>query len=262
MLTRCLIIMIVMMPAKVSSGEMNPDFQKNELTGVVLNPATGEPVQFAHIENFTTGKLAITDKEGVFSIQSGIGDTIIFSAIGFHFMKYIVTDSALTGISRIFHLDEAIYDIDEATVYMPYSYTKFRRDFLDTDIAETPADILRSELAETAKNVGPEAYEAALARGEIEKPGTTLLKILTEDEKARIRLKKSLEKRDIQDRIFEKFNVSVVKAVTGIADDNEAASFMLFCNFDQEYLLEVNPVDLLEKISEKYTGYIKKNKTE
>jgi hypothetical protein len=250
--------MTLMMPAKVPSREMNPAFQKNELTGLVLNSSTGEPVQFAHVENYTNGELAITDKEGVFSILSGIGDTIVFSAIGFHFMKYIVTDSALTGKSLILNLDEAIYEIDEATVYMPYPYEKFRQDFLKAEITETPTDILRADLAGTAKNVGPEAYEAALARGEIEKPLTTLLKILTEDEKARIRLQKSLEKREIQDRIFEKFNVSVVKAVTGITDDNEAASFMLFCNFDEEYLVEVNPFDLPEKISEKYTEYIKK----
>ena len=262
MLILYLIIMILMMPAKVPSHAMNPAFQKNELMGLVLNSSTGERVQFAHVENYTNGELAITDKEGVFSIPSGIGDTIIFSAIGFHFMKYIVTDSALSVKSLIFYLDEAIYEIDEATVYITYSYGKFRRDFLEAEIAETPADVLRSDLAGKAKNVGKEAYEAALARGEIEKPLTTLLKILTEDEKARIRLQKSLEKREIQDRIFEKFNVSVVKAVTGITDDNEAASFMLFCNFDEEYLLEVNPLDLPEKISEKYTEYIKKMKSE
>jgi len=103
---------------------------------------------------------------------------------------------------------------------------------------------------------GPKAYEEALATGRLERGGIKVIGILSADEKARIRLQKSLEERERQNAIYEKFNAEIVKNVTKLTDEDEILSFMLFCNFDQKYLLEVNPVDLLARIAEKYEEYL------
>jgi hypothetical protein len=158
-------------------------------------------------------------------------------------------------------MQEAVYDIEEAKIHIPGSYDKFKYDFLALDPAETPADNLRNNLKAISPDIGREAYEAALARGKIEPPAPGF-KILTSDEKARIRLQRSLEKRGKQNVIFEKYNASIITAVTGMTDVNEILSFMFFCNFSEDYLLEVNPLDLLTMIAEKYKEYLKKKEAE
>ena len=74
------------------------------------------------------------------------------------------------------------------------------------------------------------------------------------------RMKKYLSHQKKLDLIYEKYNAHVVKEITGLTDENEVVSFMLFCDFEEEYLLEVNPVDLMKKIAEKYEIF-KKDQT-
>jgi hypothetical protein len=96
-----------------------------------------------------------------------------------------------------------------------------------------------------------------LRPGEIEPPKFGF-PILSADEKARLKLKKVLGQEEKQKLIHEKYNVELVKQLTGLEDEDEILSFMLFCNFDTEYLLEVNPLDLMERILEKYEEFQKK----
>ncbi len=234
--------------------------RQNTITGCIINHSTKEPVKFAHIQNYSNHAIAITDTNGLFIIRASPGDTLIFSAIGYFYKKVTIADLLMKrGIVPVFELMVRIYDIDEANIYIPGTYQKFKRDFIELEIPKTREDILRENLGMIASIEGKKAYDQAIATGRIEPPAPGF-PILSADEKARLRLKIYISRQKNQNIIYEKYNVEIVKQVTGLTDDDEAMSFMLFCNFDEQYLLQVNQLDLMKEIADQYELY-KKEKT-
>jgi len=244
----------------VAGAYMTASAQQDAIRGIVVDAYSGKKIMFAHIENYSRHLTAISDTNGYFTLPAGAGDSLVFSAIGYFYNKAIVADSFLVQGKVIpFGLTERIYELSEATIHIPGTYKEFKRDFLELKLPETQTDVLRKNLSIIAANVGREAYEEALAKGEIESPKLGL-SILSADEKARLKLKKIIGKEERQKVIHEKYNVEFVRQVTGLEDEDEILSFMLFCDFDESYLFEVNPLDLMEKITEKFEAYMKRTK--
>lgn len=241
----------------VAGATMTATAQQDVIRGRLLDAETHEKIMFAHIENYSRHMTAITDTNGYFILQAEEGDTLVFSAIGYFYGKAIVADSFLIREKVIpFELTERIYELSEATIHIPGTYKEFKQDFLELKLPETQTDKLQREFNILAAEAGREAYEEALARGEIEppRPGFT---ILSADEKARLKLKKVIGEEERQKVIQEKYNVEFVKQVTGLEDEDEILSFMLFCDFDDSYLYEVNLLDLMEMIAKKFEAYLK-----
>lgn len=59
--------------------------QRKEVKGILKDSVTQSPVGFANITNLNSGKTVITNNNGLFSIEVGIGDMLSFSYIGYHF---------------------------------------------------------------------------------------------------------------------------------------------------------------------------------
>ncbi|MBN1157951.1 MAG: carboxypeptidase-like regulatory domain-containing protein [Bacteroidales bacterium] len=235
----------------VMAGKLTLSGQQNTIRGRIMDSSSQEPVKFAHIENYSAHRTAITDTNGWFRLQANPGDTLVFSAIGYYYSKAIVTDLLLDQeVTPVFELHQRIYEIEEAVIYVPGTYSEFRQDFIGLDIADSREEVLKQELTSIAAIEGKKAYEEAIDKGELKPPSG--FPILSADEKARLRLKRHLEREEILSLINEKYNVDLVKEITGLTDEDEVMSFMLFCNFDVQYLLEVNPPDLMQVIAEKY----------
>lgn len=243
----------------VASAFITASAQQDALRGHVVDALTGKNINFAHIENYSRHVTTFTDTSGFFTLQAGKGDTLVFSAIGYYYSKFIVPDSFFVSDSfNTFELMERVYELSEATIYIPGTYKQFKQDYLNLKLPETSTDVLRKELSIIAANVGKEAYEEALAKGEIEPPKAGVT-ILTADEKARLKLKKVIGEEERQKVIQRKYNVEIVKQVTGLEEEDEILSFMLFCDFDPDYLYEANPLDLVSDISDRFEAYQKKN---
>jgi hypothetical protein len=121
------------------------------LTGRVVDASTQEKITFAHIENYSRHITTFTDTSGLFTLAAGEGDTLVFSAIGYFYKKFIVTDSVLKSHSvNIFELGERIYELSEANIYIPGTYKEFKQDYLNLKLPETQTDILRKDLTSVA----------------------------------------------------------------------------------------------------------------
>jgi len=66
--------------------------QRKEVKGVLKDSVTHMPVGFANITNLSTGKTAITNTGGLFTLEAGIRDLISFSYIGYHFDTIVFSD--------------------------------------------------------------------------------------------------------------------------------------------------------------------------
>jgi hypothetical protein len=86
--------------------------QQIEVTGVVTDVTTGEPVPGASVVQKNTTNATITDVEGVYMLNVPQGATIVFSFVGFATQE-IVADAA--GTYNI-QLEPAVFDVDEVVV--------------------------------------------------------------------------------------------------------------------------------------------------
>lgn len=63
-----------------------------QLSGLVVNKKSGEPIPFAQILVKNTRRVALANETGFFSLPVVLGDTIIFHSIGFIDAKLIFSD--------------------------------------------------------------------------------------------------------------------------------------------------------------------------
>jgi hypothetical protein len=66
---------------------------------------------------------------------------------------------------------------------------------------------------------------------------------------------RSMEKELIKEQVYLKFNPEVIKKLTGLTRDSYILEFMTFCDFSDEYLLEINDYDLADQIGQKFEVY-------
>lgn len=103
-----------------------------QLSGVVINEQTLDPMSYSTVYDKTTGRGVIADYYGYFSTVVFPGDTLIFSYYGYQTSTYIVPDSlSERRYSMIHMLQKDTLNLPEITVYPWPSREDFARAFID-----------------------------------------------------------------------------------------------------------------------------------
>jgi hypothetical protein len=232
--------------------------QEGSIRGQAIDAETGKPVEYTYVLNYSLHKSIYSNTGGEFNLGARPGDTLVLYAVGYYYQKTIVTESMLgTPHDVAFRLKQQVYELSEARIIGLGTYDDFKQQFLDLKRPRTQTDILSDNLAEIACIEGKDAYDKALARGEI-KPPSPGFTIRSPEEIERMKLAQIMEKEKIRDQIYRKYNPKVVKSVTGLVDDDEIIEFMVYCSFDDAYLLEVSEYDLMTRIALKYELFKRK----
>jgi hypothetical protein len=245
------------------SGNTCVNGQQGLIRGKVVDSSKGQAVEYAYVLDYTQHINLYSNISGEFILNAQRGDTLVFYALGYEYQKIIVADSLLnTEHTTVFILKQQAYEITEARIIALGTYNEFRQQFINLDKPKTKTDILADKLAEISHKEAREAYDMAKANQKLD--GITLLSvpIRTPEERERIALDKILKQEKVRDQIYKKFNPEVIKKVTGLADDNDIIEFMVFCDFPNGYLLEVNEYDLIVKIALRYEAYKRKKQSE
>ncbi len=66
--------------------------QSNEVSGVVLEAETGDPLPFSNVLNISTEEGTVTDIDGNFNISASVGDVVEFSYIGFETRQIVISN--------------------------------------------------------------------------------------------------------------------------------------------------------------------------
>ncbi len=243
----------------------SPAFSQDQevLKGKVVDESTGKPVEYAYIQNYSRKLNTYSNASGYFTLGAGVGDTLVLYGLGYFYKKVVVLpEMADPHHSPEMTLKQQAYGIAEAKIVAYGTYDQFRQKFLDLDQPKTPTEKLNEKLADVSRNEAVEAYNKAQAEKKLDGITFASVPILTPEEKERIKLGKIVKKEQIRDQIYQKFNPKVVRSVTGITDDDEIIAFMVFCDFPDKYLLEVDEYELRARIALKYEMYKRKLKDE
>ncbi len=237
--------------------------QSGPLRGKIVDELTGKSVEYGIVLNYSHHSTLYSSATGEFFLQAYPGDTLVLSAIGYYYRKIIVTDSLLAAAMPVkFVLSPRAFEIGEARIVPLGTYGQFRQEFVNLDKPKTKTELLTEKITDWSKKAAAEGYEK-YQQNKLH-DGVTLVSvpIRTPEEKERIALARIMEKENLRNRIYQKFNPEVIKNVTGITEDHEIIEFMVFCDFDDQYVLDVNEYTLMEQIALRYKLFMKKKKAE
>ncbi|MGK7394921.1 MAG: carboxypeptidase-like regulatory domain-containing protein [Candidatus Cyclobacteriaceae bacterium M3_2C_046] len=100
----------------LSHGLLAQDDQV-KINGTVVSGDSLEPVPFVHIIDKIKNLGTSTDEDGRFSLKVPVGDTLLFSAIGYYTHTYIVPDTDQDEIDVIIKLRNRIYQLKPIDIY-------------------------------------------------------------------------------------------------------------------------------------------------
>jgi hypothetical protein len=237
--------------------------QTGPLRGKIVDSVTGRSVEYGIVLNYSRHVTMYSSSGGEFYLQAGAGDTLVLSALGYYYRKIIVSDSLLSASMPVtFNVSPRAFEIGEAKIVALGTYDQFRQNFVHLDKPKTKTEELKAQIDDWSQKAASEGYQRF--QENLMRDGGNLLTvpIRSRDEKERIKLARITESEIVRNQIYEKFNPGVVKKVTGITEDHEIIEFMVFCDFADQYILDVNQYTLMEQIALKYELFKKKKRAE
>jgi hypothetical protein len=214
--------------------------------GQLRDESSGRPIPYAHVLDTKFKKATISDTLGFFRITIRRSDTLTLTAIG-----YEDTYFALPGFwpsnhySGVIYVKEQIYEIEGIKIRGLGSYEQFKQKVLDLDLSETRTQRMKVY------------YDRLLTQEAIkyQKVSTGFsFTIPTPVEKSERKLAKMMTAQKIQDQINAKFSKAIVSELTGL-QGKELERFMVFCQFQQDYVLHTSEYEILVRVKSLFERY-------
>jgi hypothetical protein len=228
--------------------------------GKVMAADTAVCISNCHIINKTQNAGTVSDEFGAFTVTADIGDSILFSAIGYRKTTIAVSDSMYSN-NRAVRLAPVTYALSEVDIGILSNYDRFKRDVLSMEAGKaykTASPVSKYEVyTPPLPNQG--GFNVPLAVS----PITFLYNLWSREGKQYRYYQSVISGAAEYIRIGEKFNGLIVKKLTGFEND-ELVKFMSYCMFTKDYLLAASEMEIQREIMRKYREYanIKDEKTQ
>ena len=230
--------------------------QETVLTGSLIDSTTFEPVQFAHVTNYSSGEMVLSNIDGRFAIKSSIGDTIVCSIVGYEVLGWEVRASWFSdGITLKLPQDTLL--LKSVTVHNIPKEHVFKQRILDHDVEDTAfwyhgvdKPTYRSNPMLEERNIKNPLYIAT-------HPLSALYYNFSKQEKENRKYQDIAGNKLKQHRVDYKFTRKWVREVTALEGD-QLTAFIFFCDYSLDYLdktpLYLIQEDLLAKLEEFQRG--------
>ena len=221
----------------------------------LVDADTAVSVPNCHIINKTQNIGTVSDEYGAFTVTANVGDSIMFSSIGYVRTTIAVHDSMYTN-NRIVRLKPAIYVLTELDIGLLSTYDRFKRDILSKEAEE--AHKMSAHVSQYDVYVPPLPNQGGINVPLSVSPISFLYNLWSKEGKQHQYYQSVINGTAEFIIIGEKFNGLMVKELTGFEND-ELIKFMSFCMFTKEYLLFASEMEIQREIMYKYREYMKSN---
>lgn len=230
--------------------------QRKLVYGIVQDQDTKEVVIGSHIRNLATGRATSSNHEGLFTISAKVGDTLLFSNIGYQRLGWVAEENWFDESRVEFFMSPDTIMLQEVVIGKLPEYDHFKQLIIETQPVDTDLEIFG--LAAIPMDV-PVATEADMQRTTGLSMGFTFdMDGLTKRGKEKRKLEKILERKGITQKAQSKFNRDWVAKETQLSGD-KLTSFIAYCDFTPEYLTKTTLYAIHEKmmalLSDFMTGY-------
>ncbi len=230
-----------------------------KVAGKVASCKADISLSYSHIINETSKFNTLADVYGNYSIYVKPGDILRFSFLGFktRFVEY----QPGKFNSDICLLQDTI--LLKEVVALPYAnYTEFKKKFLALKTEEKEYAIPGITLKErtTLHLLDNEKYLSSfyVAR---HSPITFLYYKFNRHAKSVLRYYEMENDKWNQIDIDKKYNREIVATLTGLKEE-KLTRFMVWCNFNKDYLIAATDFEIALKVKEKYLLYCEKSEND
>ena len=217
----------------------------------VMDADTAVAIPRCHIINKTQNMGTTSDDFGFFTVTANVGDSIMFSSLGYEILTIVAHDSMYTN-TRIIMLKPTSYELTALDVGLLSTYDRFRRDILSMEAQKAydmAFDVSKYEVFKP-----PLPNHGGINVPFIASPVTFLYNLWSEEGKNHRHYLSVINGTAEFIIIGEKFNGDIVKKLTGLEND-ELVKFMSYCRFTKEYLLAAHEMEIRRTIMRKYNEY-------
>lgn len=240
-------------------------FGQNEsfvLSGKLVDKLSHNPIDNMKILNITQRNFTYSNSSGIFKTICNRNDTLIFSGLGYFPRLLAINDSVIAKSNYLLlYFEPEIYELKEVTINNLGTYHDFKRNFLSIQ----PKKELVINLGLPAIKPGiPKLLDDEYVKSAgfaIRSPISFLYFNLNEKEKSKRKIYKLQYEAPITYEIEKKYNREKVGKWTGLTDF-ELNEFIVFCNFDRNYLLNTSEFEIIIKTQEKLKEFQQKKEVE
>ncbi len=207
---------------------------------------------YTNIVNESAGYAVASNLQGNFQIKVKVDDILKFTSIGYKTKFLIISENHIYQ-KQSFCMSPDTVKLQEVTV-LPYSnYSEFKTQFLALKTKEDcyiiPGITLKNRTL--IHNFENEDYINKMALG------SPISYFYYKFSKREQNIRKYYEIENDKWNVYsidQKYNKAIVEKITGLKND-ETIKFMVWCNFEREYLLYATNYEINLRISVKYELY-------
>lgn len=123
-------------------GQQHQDTDMIALSGVLLSSDSLKPIQNAEVFSGENTAGVFTDSRGNFTIAVMLGDTLLFSSLGYSDMTVEVNDSLLSLRTPIqFYMPLDTIKMHEVVIHAHWSYRMFKQKIIEMKMQTHPFDV-------------------------------------------------------------------------------------------------------------------------
>jgi hypothetical protein len=211
-----------------------------------------QPLSFATVTNLTTETGVISDEDGFFYLTFQRNDTIRISSVGYEpaFLYFGDTAQANNYDLQI-RMSEQTYELENVTVFAFKDVESFKRAILALDdLPEESPDV-----------VIPGSYEGPRREPKASplNPVSFIAERFNKRAKYERMARQAQQDYERRQRLSRKYNREMVGKITGLTDES-LDEFMIFCQFEEDFIERSNQYDLVLAINRCYTDFSEENK--
>ena len=191
--------------------------ETKEVSAMVINAQTDEPLESVHVINLNEVVGTITNAEGRFTIRAAVNDTLYLSYLGFKTQKIRVTNDMFRFEGTKISLTELAYALEEVIV-TPYQLTGY----LEIDVKNLPINtayqysISGLSVGYEAGNKNPSAVTKVL--GAILNPADLLRNLFGKKPNQMRKLRQMKEDDEIRNLLASKFDREVLMELLQVGE--------------------------------------------
>lgn len=216
-----------------------------------MDDSLGFALPQVHLWNESTRLGSISNDSGEFTLRARSQDTLVFSALGYYSLLYIV--SAAWDQKLEIRLKPKTYEIDEVVIRRFGTYESFKYQVLHLELPESKTPPMGEYLRLTVTAAALEADRERAIKDKLERFGyTTPLGKGADPVKI---FQENMSKKKTREQVIQaKFNRELVGDITHL-EGEELTEFIAQCNFSEEYLYETDLYAIVEALYAKLKDF-------
>ncbi|MFO7869001.1 MAG: hypothetical protein R6U95_06865 [Bacteroidales bacterium] len=225
-------------------------YAQHIISGSITSAKSHTHISDVYIDNVSQNYLVLSDSLGQFEIYAHIGDTVLFSSIGFYWEKIIVDTSVYYPVV----LSPKVYTLGKVTKYPKMPFKELQQKIMAMPMEK---DTLRLEV-QYEKYIPVKEYVPGQLSYSVGGAITALYNMTNRHARNRLRAIERMSEAHKIVVINNKISRKLVKDITHLPE-KYIDTFIVFCDFSDDFIYSSNQMLIISYISTKLDEFLQKH---